>query len=206
MQARTATGIPQISRLEGSHRQRESEAWARKEDIGQICNGGFERTRPKVDHGQEHTQDCRDFSTESRSLFYRPFIMGSQKPGDIWEARIETDEDTKWMCEVTFDIMKTVDHAFSKARISRSTLVKYMGCAAREQGMESNVGFEVLDRVKLAVGRAAKEKERVGRTISLRQGNERDRSEILMGRVVVLLELICILSFLSCAAGLGSSL
>jgi hypothetical protein len=115
MQARTATGIPQISRLEGSHRQRESEAWARKEDIGQICNGGFERTRPKVDHGQEHTQDCRDFSTESRSLFYRPFIMGCQKPGDIWEARIETDETLNGCARLRLILSRT---SFSVMQLS----------------------------------------------------------------------------------------
>jgi hypothetical protein len=53
--------------------------------------------------------------------FIDHFIMACQKPGDIWEARIET----KWMCKVAFHIMKALDYAFSKDRISRSTLVKH---------------------------------------------------------------------------------
>jgi hypothetical protein len=132
--------------------------------------------------------------------------MACQKPGDIWEAGIETDEETKWMCEATFDIMKAVDYAFSKDRISRSTLVKHMACAAKEQGLELEVGFEVPDRLKLAVDKAAEKKERVDRTRLPRQDNETDRSEILAENIVLLLGLICILSFLSWAAGLGSSL
>ena len=66
--------------------------------------------------------------------------------------------------------------------------------------------LKVPDRLKLAVDMAVKKNERVGKTRLLPQDNERDRSEILVERVVVLLGLICILSFLSRAAGLGSSL
>ena len=66
--------------------------------------------------------------------------------------------------------------------------------------------MKVPDRLKLAVDMAVKKNERVGKTRLLPQDNERDRSEILVERVVVLLGLICILSFLSRAAGLGSSL
>jgi len=81
-----------------------------------------------------------------------------------------------------------------------------MACAAREQGLELEVGFEVPDRVKLAVDMATKKHERVRVTILLRQDNEKYRSEPVVERVAVLLGLICILSFLSWAAGLGSSL
>jgi hypothetical protein len=56
------------------------------------------------------------------------------------------------------------NYAFSKDRISRSTLVKHMACASREQGLELEVGFEVPDGLKLAISGATKENKRIGRT------------------------------------------
>ena len=85
-------------------------------------------------------------------------------------------------------------------------LVKQMVCAARQQGLGLDVGFEVAERVKLAVCGTAKRSRRVGNAGLLQRDNDRDRVGTLVERVMVYFGVICLLSFLSWASGLGNSL
>jgi hypothetical protein len=67
------------------------------------------------EHDQKYIMAKTILSNEESSKnnpkvrFIVHFVMACQKPGDIWKKRIETDDETKWMCQVTFDIMKALD-------------------------------------------------------------------------------------------------